>query len=165
MFSNNYNYYWCYLLIFSASPTKLISNRSSFIRPSPRLDGNSRIRRNSVQGSGASASESEDDSRRQNGIIQSKKSNTGGTSQTDKGQSLNDNNNSDTTGRKKKKMIISDSAKRLMESRREFNRSYGTKIPDKSKMKMYDLIFYNPRNNPMKKKEKSVNPEEAANNT
>lgn len=37
------------------------------MRPTPRLDGGGRIRRNSIQGSatsGASASESEDDSRK-----------------------------------------------------------------------------------------------------
>lgn len=40
-----------------------------------------------------------------------------------------------------------------MESRREFNRSYGDKNPpDKSKLKMYDLIYYNPTTNPMRKK-------------
>ncbi|CAD6225456.1 GSCOCG00005687001-RA-CDS [Cotesia congregata] len=47
-----------------SSTAKKLLPRSCFMRPVPRLDARPRVRRNSVQGSGASASESEDDSRR-----------------------------------------------------------------------------------------------------
>lgn len=40
------------------------------MRPIPRLDGGGRVRRNSIQGSGASASESEDDSKRSISVSQ-----------------------------------------------------------------------------------------------
>ncbi|KAF7998187.1 hypothetical protein HCN44_009585 [Aphidius gifuensis] len=145
--------------IDQTSPVKFFTNRTGFVRPSPKFDGPSRIRRNSVHGSGASASESEDDSRRQNSTIQKKgKNDSDSTSQADKASINNENNNKSSdcynkNGRKKKKMVVSESVRKLMESRREFNRLYGDKKPpDTKKLKMYDLIYYNPTANPMKKK-------------
>lgn len=133
---------------FTGSPLKSMSNRLCFMRPTPRLDGVSRIRRNSMcTGSGQSASESEDDSRRTPigcrarndsvSSVQGKDSNAA---------SVNVAKGANT----KRRSCISASAKKLKDARQEFLLKYENKTPDKSKLKMYDLIYYNPAGSPMK---------------
>ncbi|XP_057338144.1 uncharacterized protein LOC130676143 [Microplitis mediator] len=167
----------------TGSQSKLLS-RGCFMRPVPRLDGHGRIRRNSVQGSGASASESEDDSRRHftvpintNGINNNKtdsldnnqcsiKVSFSSSNSNNNNVSNNNNNNSNTDNetstsltksnvRQKKKIVISESARKLAEARREFQLKYENHKPDRAKLTMYDLIHYNPSTNPMKQIETS----------
>lgn len=143
------------LLFFSASPTKLTQSRSCFMRPTPRLDSSGRIRKNSIQGSGASASESEDEhGKRAASVVSNRVRNDSVCSvQSNKESAINDNQNNSprikTT--QKRRMLISESARRLAEARREFLLKHENKTPDRAKLKMYDLIYYNPVTNPMKK--------------
>ncbi|XP_078046242.1 transcription factor TFIIIB component B'' homolog Bdp1 [Augochlora pura] len=141
------------------SPTKLSQSRLSFMRPVPKLDSGARIRRNSIQGSGASASESEDDCRRTNPT-------TGNHAKNDLVNAADATmdtvvNSIKTTSLTKSKMgqkrraLVSESAKKLADARREFNLKHENKIPDRSKLTMYDLIHYNPVTNPMKKSKDS----------
>ena len=121
------------------------------MRPTPRLDGGGRIRRNSIQGSGASASESEDDSRRSS-IAPSRVRNDSICSV----QSLKETGSASNIAKlnlgQKRRMVVSESARKLAEARREFHLKHENKCPDKSKLTMYDLIYYNPTTNPMKPK-------------
>lgn len=141
-----------------ASPAKSIPSRSTFIRPVPRLDGHGRIRKNSIQGSGASASESEDDSRR-NATINYNHTRVESTTQATENQinnGINKNSNNNNTGtskgtlKPKRKFVISESARRMAEKRREFQLKHEDQLPDRAKLTMYDLIYYNPATNPMK---------------
>ncbi|XP_011503599.1 PREDICTED: transcription factor TFIIIB component B'' [Ceratosolen solmsi marchali] len=140
------------------SPIKTMQSRLCFMRPTPRLDGGGRIRRNSVHGSGASASESEDDSKRSNIIIQNRVRNDSISSI----QSLKDNGNINSIAKlnlgQKRRMVVSESARKLAEARREFLLKHENKSPDKSKLTMYDLIYYNPTSNPMKQKPVTIRP-------
>ncbi|XP_050312350.1 transcription factor TFIIIB component B'' homolog isoform X2 [Anthonomus grandis grandis] len=52
-----------------------------------------------------------------------------------------------------KKLHRSDQSRKLAEARREFYKKFGTTVPDKHKLRMIDLIFYNPSNSPLSKKE------------
>lgn len=142
-------------IFFSASPTKVIQSRPCFMRPTPRLDSGGRIRKNSIQGSGASASESDDEhSKRVASIVPSRVRNDSICSvQSNKESTINDNQNSSlkikTT--QKRRMLVSESARKLAEARREFLLKHENRTPDRSQLKMYDLIYYNPVTNPMKK--------------
>ncbi|XP_012280200.1 transcription factor TFIIIB component B'' homolog [Orussus abietinus] len=138
----------------AASPSKLLHNRACFVRPVPRLDGCGRIRRNSVHGSGASASESEDDCRKssttvplraRNDSICSAQSNKETPAIPSVGNSI------PSKPGQKRRLLISESARKLAEARREFLLKYENKAPDRSKLTMYDLIYYNPTTNPIKK--------------
>lgn len=124
------------------------------MRPTPRLDSSGRVRKNSVQGSGASASESEDEhGKRAASIVPNRIRNDSICSvQSNKESAISDQNNSlkiKTT--QKRRMLISESARRLAEARREFLLKHENRAPDRSQLKMYDLIYYNPVTNPMKK--------------
>lgn len=55
----------------------------------------------------------------------------------------------------KRRMLISESAKKLAEARKEFQLKHENKAPDRSKLTMYDLIYYNPVTNPMKRSKES----------
>ncbi|XP_043278680.1 transcription factor TFIIIB component B'' homolog [Venturia canescens] len=155
----------------------LHQTRTSFMRPTPRLDGGGRIRRNSVQGSGASASESEDDCRRSASVLTNRVRNdsisslqsTKSTNRENPGQTnlmTSTGNSADKSGtsptktmsslavRQKRKMNVSESARKLAEARREFQLKYEHKQPDRTKLTMYDLIYYNPITNPIKKSDR-----------
>ncbi|KYN05589.1 PREDICTED: transcription factor TFIIIB component B'' homolog [Cyphomyrmex costatus] len=143
------------IIIDIASPTKVIQNRPCFMRPTPRLDSGGRIRKNSIQGSGASASESEDEhSKRVASVIPNRVRNDSVCSvQSNKETNVSDNQNNSqkikTT--QKRRTLVSESARKLAEARREFLLKHENKTPDRSQLKMYDLIYYNPVTNPMKK--------------
>ncbi|XP_046470547.1 transcription factor TFIIIB component B'' homolog isoform X1 [Neodiprion pinetum] len=142
-----------------ASPSKLLQNRSRFVRPVPRLDGSGRIRRNSIQGSGASASESEDDGRRPISAVPNRIRNDSCCSvQSNRDPIVNSNVNNVPEFRPlpKRRMVISESARKLAEARREFLHKHGKKTPDRNKLTMYDLIYYNPVTNPMKNPDTST---------
>ena len=124
------------------------------MRPVPRLDSGGRVRKNSVQGSGASASESEDDSKKslaptrvRNDSICSVQSNKDGSNNTHSKLKV---------GQQKRRLTVSESARKLAEARREFMLKHENKTPDRSKLTMYDLIYYNPVSNPMKRSDNSV---------
>ncbi|XP_011162348.1 transcription factor TFIIIB component B'' homolog [Solenopsis invicta] len=138
-----------------ASPTKVIQGRSCFMRPIPRLDSGGRIRKNSIQGSGASASESEDEhSKRVASVVLSRVRNDSICSvQSNKESTTNDNQNNPPKIKptQKRRMLVSESARKLAEARREFLIKHENRTPDRSQLKMYDLIYYNPMTNPMKK--------------
>lgn len=125
------------------------------MRPTPRLDSSGRVRKNSIQGSGASASESEDEhGKRAASVVSNRIRNDSICSvQSNKESTINDNQNNSpkikTT--QKRRMLISESARRLAEARREFLLKHENRTPDRSQLKMYDLIYYNPVTNPMKK--------------
>ena len=172
-----------YFAFFSASIGKISTQpRSNFMRPTPRLDGGGRIRRNSIQGSGASASESEDETRRTttNRVtndcpslvispikgpptpLQSTPNSNTTTSTTE--QNVNTSgtlaknstsSSSSSTTRQKRKMVVSESARKLAESRREFLLKHEDSQPDRTKLIMYDLIYYNPVTNPMNNKSRN----------
>lgn len=124
------------------------------MRPTPRLDSGGRIRKNSIQGSGASASESEDEHSKRVQSVPSRIRNDSICSvQSNKESTTNDSQNSPLKFKatQKKRMLVSESARKLAEARREFLLKHENKTPDRSQLKMYDLIYYNPVTNPMKK--------------
>ncbi|XP_066600525.1 transcription factor TFIIIB component B'' homolog isoform X2 [Prorops nasuta] len=134
------------------SPPK--ANRSCFMRPIPRFESDGWIRRNSVQGSGASASESEDDNRKTLSIPNNRlwEDQTPLFAQNDKeNPNAIQNNVAKLKAVQKRRIMVSESARKLAEARREFFLKHENKTPDKSKLTMYDLIYYNPISNPMKK--------------
>ncbi|XP_011708132.1 PREDICTED: transcription factor TFIIIB component B'' homolog [Wasmannia auropunctata] len=136
-----------------ASPTKVIQNRPCFMRPTPRLDSGGRIRKNSVQGS---ASESEDEhSKRVASVVPSRVRNDSVCSvQSNKESAVVDNQSVSPPKIKamqKRRMLVSESARKLAEARREFLLKHENRTPDRSQLKMYDLIYYNPVTNPMPK--------------
>lgn len=152
-----YVYIYIYISIFSASPTKISSGRPCFMRPIPRLDNSGRIRKNSIQGSGASASESEDEhSRKTAPVTLSRERNDSICSvQSNKEGSVNDsqiNSSNKSKTLQKRRVLPSESSRKLAEARREFLLKHENKEPDRNKLKMYDLIYYNPTTNPMTKK-------------
>ncbi|XP_035734598.1 transcription factor TFIIIB component B'' homolog [Vespa mandarinia] len=141
------------------SPTKTAQNRSCFMRPVPRLNNSGRIRSNSIQGSGASASESEDDSKRITNNVTNRTRNDSMCS-VQSNKEINSNNPSSNVTNKlktgqKRRILISESARKLAEARREFLLKHENKTPDRTKLTMYDLIYYNPVTNPMKKSKES----------
>lgn len=126
------------------------------MRPIPRLDSSGRIRKNSIQESGASASESEDEHGRRmvSSLTPSRMRNDSICSvQSNRESVVNDNqtNSPRIKTTQKRRMLISESARKLAEARREFLLKHENKTPDRSQLKMYDLIYYNPITNPMKK--------------
>lgn len=125
------------------------------MRPTPRLDSSGRIRKNSIQGSGASASESEDEySKRVASVVPNRVRNDSVCSvQSNKETNVNDNQNSPQKIKitQKRRTLVSESARKLAEARREFLLKHENRTPDRSQLKMYDLIYYNPVTNPMKK--------------
>ena len=141
-----------------ASPTKPAQCRVGFIKPTPKLDSGGRARRNSIQGSGASASESEDDSRRViSSTINSVKNDSVHSAQNAKDTVVNNNKNNVSKSKvgQKRRILVSESARKLAEARREFHLKHENKTPDRSKLTMYDLIYYNPVTNPMKRSKES----------
>ncbi|KAK6643158.1 hypothetical protein RUM43_004661 [Polyplax serrata] len=56
---------------------------------------------------------------------------------------------------KRKRSKCSDFTKKLADARREFQKKYENTKPDRSTLKMIDLIFYNPATNPMESKNKT----------
>ncbi|XP_076670178.1 transcription factor TFIIIB component B'' homolog Bdp1 [Andrena cerasifolii] len=141
-----------------ASPTKSAQCRVGFIKPTPKLDSGGRARRNSIQGSGASASESEDDSRRViSSTINSVKNDSVHSVQNAKDTVVNNNKNNVSKSKvgQKRRILVSESARKLAEARREFHLKHENKTPDRSKLTMYDLIYYNPVTNPMKRSKES----------
>ena len=131
------------------------------MKPIPKLDNNNRVRKSSIQGSGASTSESEDDSKKlpcaianhtKNDLVQS-------THNTKDAVTNNIKNNLITSKvGQKRRILVSESARKLAEARREFHLKHENKTPDRSKLTMYDLIYYNPVTNPMKKSKESAIP-------
>ncbi|XP_033228185.1 transcription factor TFIIIB component B'' [Belonocnema kinseyi] len=131
-----------------ANPTKHPQSRSCFMRPVPRLDSGGRVRRNSVQGSGASASESEDDSRKSS-ISPRVRSDSICSVQSNKDGSSTFHGVSKLKFGQKRRLTVSESARKLAEARREFMLKHENKPPDRNTLTMYDLIYYNPISNPM----------------
>lgn len=141
-----------------ASPTKSAQSRVGFIKPTPKLDSGGRARRNSIQGSGASASESEDDSRRVISATISSVKNESVHSVQNAKDTVANNSKSNVSKSKvgqKRRILVSESARKLAEARREFHLKHENKTPDRSKLTMYDLIYYNPVTNPMKRSKES----------
>ncbi|KAK2586275.1 hypothetical protein KPH14_001530 [Odynerus spinipes] len=143
------------------SPNKTTQSRSCFMRPVPRLSNSGRIRRNSIQGSGASASESEDDGKRViNSITNRTRNDSICSIQSNKEANTNTVSSNVSTKLKtgqKRRILMSESARKLAEARREFLLKHENKTPDRAKLTMYDLIYYNPVSNPMKKSESTTN--------
>ncbi|XP_053979088.1 transcription factor TFIIIB component B'' homolog [Hylaeus volcanicus] len=140
------------------SPVKSAQCRLSYMRPTPKLDTGGRVRRNSIQGSGASASESEDDSRKVIAATANHMKNDAVHSTECAKDPVTSNTKNDTTKSKtgqKRRILVSESARKLAEARREFNIKHENKTPDRTKLTMYDLIYYNPVSNPMKKSKES----------
>lgn len=136
---------------------KQIANRSCFMRPVPRLDSGGRVRKNSIQGSGASASESEDDSRKSSSTPMRVRNDSICSVQSNKEVSSGAHNVSKIkVGQQKRRLTVSESAKKLADARREFMLKHENKTPDRSKLTMYDLIYYNPVTNPMTKSENAA---------
>lgn len=49
-----------------------------------------------------------------------------------------------------RKFKRTEQSRKLAEARREFLQKFGTAKPDRQKLTMMDLIFYNPSGNPMR---------------
>lgn len=58
-----------------------------------------------------------------------------------------------------RKINRTEQSRKLAEARREFHKRFGDNNPDKQKLKMIDLIFYNPTSNPMSRKITKPEPE------
>lgn len=140
-------------------PTKLTQSRCSFVKPAPKFDydGN-RTRRNSIQGCGISTNEFEDDSKKMPSTITSNiRTDSVQTTQNTKDVAINNiKNNLTSKVGQKRRILVSESARKLAEARREFHLRHENKTPDRSKLTMYDLIYYNPVTNPMKKTKEST---------
>ncbi|KAI4499953.1 hypothetical protein M0802_004823 [Mischocyttarus mexicanus] len=138
------------------SPTKTGQSRSLFMRPVPRLNNSGRIRSNSIQGSGASASESEDDSKRVTNNATNNRTRNDSICSIQSNKEVYSNTTTPTKSvtktrtSQKRRIVISESARKLAESRREFQLKHENKTPDRTKLTMYDLIYYNPVGSPMK---------------
>lgn len=52
---------------------------------------------------------------------------------------------------KQKRSIKSEELQRMSIAKREFNQKMSDKPPDKNRLTMYDMIYYNPTTNPMRK--------------
>ncbi|KAF2879324.1 hypothetical protein ILUMI_26835 [Ignelater luminosus] len=141
------------------SPTKVI-NRSR-IKAVPRLSH----RRTSMTVHG-SASESEDDSKRNYKRIRTESacSSISITNepqiQTDVSSPQKSKEFSSIIQRKCKR---TEQSRKMAEARRHFMHKFGNQIPDKQKLTMMDLIFYNPISNPMSQKPKKQIIEEIEN--
>ncbi|XP_043489590.1 general transcriptional corepressor trfA [Polistes fuscatus] len=120
----------------------------------PRLNNNGRIRSNSIHGSGASASESEDDSKRVTNNATNNRTRNDSICSVQSNKEVSNNTPSNTVTKtktsQKRRILISESARKLAEARREFLLKHENKTPDRAKLTMYDLIYYNPVGNPMK---------------
>ncbi|XP_014469970.1 PREDICTED: transcription factor TFIIIB component B'' homolog [Dinoponera quadriceps] len=112
--------------------------------------------KSSIQGSGVSASESEDEhGKRVASVVPSRIRNDSICSiQSNRESTINDIARIKVT--QKRRMMVSESARKLAEARREFLIKHENKTPDRSQLKMYDLIYYNPVTNPMKKSKAST---------
>lgn len=133
------------------------------IRPTPCFAN----RRNSIQGSSLGASESEDEQhRRQRHYSTSSNHSSYNPSTTPQHQrnyfGLNkvpsrirtesySSSVSDIPFSKSKRSHRSEEYQRVANAKREFNQRLNGKPPDKSRLTMYDLIYYNPLTNPMSK--------------
>ncbi|XP_043264544.1 transcription factor TFIIIB component B'' homolog isoform X1 [Colletes gigas] len=139
------------------TPIKSAQCRVGYIRPTPKLDSGGRVRRNSIQGSGASASESEDDSRRVNcATINHTRNDLIHSAESVKDTIANNTKNLQKSKiGQKRRILVSESARKLAEARREFHIKHENKTPDRTKLTMYDLIYYNPITNPMKRSKES----------
>ncbi|CAL7945520.1 unnamed protein product [Xylocopa violacea] len=140
-------------------PTKLTQNRCNFMKPTPKFDcDGSKIRRNSIQGCGISTDEFEDDNRKMPSTITNNiKNNSVQSTQNTKDVTTNNiKNNLTSKVGQKRRILVSESARKLAEARREFHLKHENKTPDRSKLTMYDLIYYNPVTNPMKKTKEST---------
>ncbi|XP_076268306.1 transcription factor TFIIIB component B'' homolog Bdp1 [Rhynchophorus ferrugineus] len=97
-----------------------------------------------------SASESEDESRRNGRIRNNSVCSVASTIGPDPPTPLSDSMNTrEGAPVIQKKICRTDQSRKLAEARREFQKKFGTTNPDKQKLKMIDLIFYNPSTNPM----------------
>ncbi|XP_076751310.1 uncharacterized protein LOC143432204 [Xylocopa sonorina] len=139
-------------------PTKLTQNRCSFVKPAPKFDcDSSRIRRNSIQGCGISTNEFEDDKKMPSTITNNIRNDSVQSMQNTKDVAINNiKNNLTSKIGQKRRILVSESARKLAEARREFHLKHENKTPDRSKLTMYDLIYYNPITNPMKKTKEST---------
>lgn len=129
----------------ASSPSKLI-NRSR-IKAVPRLGQH----RSSF--SIGSASESEDESRKSysSRIRNDSVSSVVSEYQTNE---VPVHKSKESTGNVQKKTRRSQRARNLAEARREFIKKCGNGQPDRQRLTMMDLLFYNPTTNPMSRKEK-----------
>lgn len=152
---------------YTKSPSSVVPNNTKIrqrIRPTPCFAN----RRNSIQGNGLSgASESEDEQhRRQRHYSTSSNHSSYNPSSTPQHQrnyfGLNkvpsrvrtesySSSISDIPFSKSKRSNRSEEYQRVANAKREFNQRLNGKPPDKSRLTMYDLIYYNPLTNPMSK--------------
>ncbi|XP_018322899.1 transcription factor TFIIIB component B'' homolog [Agrilus planipennis] len=139
-----------------ASPNKILSR--SRIKAVPCLTG----RRISFSVYG-SASESEDEGKNnskriRNDSVSSVMSYTGEVqTKGEQPPSSPKKPNEVTTTPVQKKGRRSDQYRKFAEARREFNMKFGKGKPDRQKLTMLDLIFYNPATNPMSQKKEKKN--------
>lgn len=154
---------------YSKSPSAAMPNNIAKIRQRIRPTPCFASRRNSIQGSGlGGASESEDEQhRRQRHYSTSSNHSSYNPSSTPQHQrnyfGLNNrvpsrvrtesysSSISDIPFSKSKRSHRSEEYQRVANAKREFNQRLNGKPPDKSRLTMYDLIYYNPLTNPMSK--------------
>ncbi|XP_066601942.1 transcription factor TFIIIB component B'' homolog [Prorops nasuta] len=142
--------------IEEGSPLKAVQNRSCFMRPILKFDDDGWTRKNSLQGDEPTTSESEDDNRKVlpipiNHLLEDPSPSSA--QNLKENSNALQNNSTKCKAAQKKRIIVSESAKKLMEARKEFFSKHENKIPDRSKLTMLDLIYYNPISTPMKKSE------------
>lgn len=156
---------------FAKSPSSIHSNTKirQRIRPTPCFAS----RRNSIQGSniGAAGFESEDEQRRQRHYSTSSSHSNYNIAATPHHQrnffglnkqhsrvrtesyssSVSDVPHMRDLNSKIRRSHRSEEYQRVANAKREFNQKLNGKPPDKSRLTMYDLIYYNPLTNPMSK--------------
>ncbi|PSN53895.1 hypothetical protein C0J52_02440 [Blattella germanica] len=133
------------------------TSRARFSKPTPNFIEAS-ARRNSVQGS---ASESEDESRRCISIASTvtppSRRHADLRSEEQAEQINKEDLNRESSEKKstKAKRVASSCMIRMAQARQEFQAKFRNQKPDRSRLTMYDLIFYNPTTNPMKSSDAS----------
>ncbi|KAG5886501.1 hypothetical protein JTB14_014684 [Gonioctena quinquepunctata] len=141
----------------SAKPIQLTGNVISDIDyppppPSPNKMNRSRIKaipRFGYRKASFSASESEDESRKHNRIRNDSVCSTTSAIAESITECLSPQKQREITSIVPKKCNRSEQTRKLAEARREFQRRFGSEKPDRQKLTMMDLLFYNPKSNPM----------------
>ncbi|CAH1116059.1 unnamed protein product [Phaedon cochleariae] len=132
------------------SPNKINRTR---IKAVPRLD---------YRKASFSASESEDESRKNNRIRNDSVCSTTSAIAESVTECFSPQRPKEVPTAAPKKCIRSEQTRKLAEARREFQRKFGPNKPDRHKLTMMDLIFYNPESNHMLEGDKKIedNPKE-----
>ncbi|PNF19462.1 hypothetical protein B7P43_G02346 [Cryptotermes secundus] len=124
------------------------TSRGRFVRPTPRFMEAS-MRRNSIQ---ISASETEEEFKKGTSMATSPHKKETDLTSEDLAVTLTDTGSIEEAEKKviRTRRAASSCMQRMAKARLEFHNKFGNRTPDRSRLTMFDLIFYNPATNPMK---------------